>query len=70
MNKFLHRFVNKLKLQWLLLTNIVQKEGKDMDVIYATLIIRGFRTFAQVPMTLQGRVRDVLVELDMAHLAE
>ena len=41
-----------------------------MDVIYATLIIRGFRTFSQVPTTLKDRVRDVLVNLDMGHLAE
>ena len=62
--------MKKLKLHWQLLTEFKWNGGDDMDVIYATLIIRGFRTFAQVPMTLQGRVRDVLVELDMGHLAE
>ena len=41
-----------------------------MAVIYATLIIRGFRTFEQVPETLKDRVRQVLIELDMGHLAE
>ena len=41
-----------------------------MDVIYATLIIRGYKTVAQVPVTLQDRVRQVLIELDMGHLAE
>lgn len=40
-----------------------------MDVIYATLIVRGYRTFAQVPDTLKDRVRQVLIELDMEHLA-
>lgn len=54
----------KLKIIYLIL-----KGGENMDVIYATLIIRGFRTFAQVPLTLKDRVRQVLVELDMEYLA-
>ena len=40
-----------------------------MDVIYATLIVRGYRTFAQVPLTLKKRVRQVLIELNMEDLA-
>ena len=40
-----------------------------MAVVYATLIIRGFRTFEQVPMTLKDAVRQVLIELEMGHLA-
>ena len=40
-----------------------------MDVIYATLIVRGYRTFTQVPLTLKERVRQVLIELDMEDLA-
>ena len=41
-----------------------------MAVVYATLIIRGARTFAQVPSTLQEQVRQVLIDLEMGHLAE
>lgn len=41
-----------------------------MAVVYATLIIRGFRTFAQVPSTLKERVKQVLIDLEMEHLAE
>jgi len=54
----------KLKIIYLIL-----KGGENMDVIYATLIVRGYRTFAQVPLTLKDRVRQVLVELDMEDLA-
>lgn len=41
-----------------------------MAVIYATLIIRGARTFAQVPATLKDPVRLVLIDLEMGYLAE
>ena len=43
---------------------------KDMAVVYATLIIRGARTFAQVPVTLKEQVRQILIDLEMGHLAE
>ena len=47
------------------------KGGKfDMAVVYATLIIRGARAFAQVPPTLQEQVRQVLIDLEMGYLAE
>jgi len=58
-----------LKLHWQA-TKLIWKEGEEMDVIYATLIIRGYKTFADVPETLKERVRQVLIELDMGHLAE
>ena len=40
-----------------------------MDIVYATLIINGYRTFAKVPKILKGRVRKALVELGMGELA-
>lgn len=41
-----------------------------MAVIYATLIIMGAKTFAQVPNTLKAQVKQVLEDLEMGHLAE
>ena len=41
-----------------------------MAVVYATLIIRGARTFEQVPATLKEQVKQVLIDLEMGHLAE
>lgn len=41
-----------------------------MAVVYATLIIRGARTYEQVPPTLKEQVKQVLIDLEMRHLAE
>lgn len=39
-----------------------------MAVIYATLIIKGKKTFAQVPVKLQEQVRQVLIDLECEEL--
>jgi hypothetical protein len=47
--------------------------GKDvgkMAVVYATLIIKGKKTFADVPAKLQEQVKQVLIDLDCGELAE
>lgn len=55
----------------LALTILFMKGGSfNMAVVYATLIIRGARTFDQVPSTLKDQVRQVLIDLEMSHLAE
>ena len=41
-----------------------------MAVVYATLIIKGKKTFAQVPAALKEQVRQILVDLDLGELAE
>lgn len=46
------------------------KGGENMAVIYATLIIHGKRTFASVPEVLKEEVRQILIDLEMGHLAE
>nr|DAP55548.1 MAG TPA: hypothetical protein [Caudoviricetes sp.] len=40
-----------------------------MAVIYATLIIKGRKTFAQVPEILKEKVKERLIDLEMAELA-
>ena len=40
-----------------------------MAVIYATLIIKGKKTFADVPVKIQDKVKEVL-DLDCPELAE
>ena len=49
---------------------IIRKGGENMDVVYATLIIYGKRTFAQVPMCLKERTRKCLEDLGMGELAK
>lgn len=39
-----------------------------MAVIYATLIIKGKKTFSQVPVKIQEQVREVLIELECEDL--
>ena len=39
-----------------------------MAVVYATLIIKGKKTFAQVPDMLKEQVKEVLIDLDCEHL--
>lgn len=46
-----------------------QKGGEMMAVIYATLIIKGKKTFAQVPKILKEKVKEIFIDLDMAELA-
>lgn len=57
-------------LFWILLRLALRKERRDMAVIYATLIVKGKKTFAQVPNILKEQVKQILMELDLAELAE
>lgn len=41
-----------------------------MAVVYATLIVKGLKTFAQVPEKIKEQVKEVLVALDCPELAE
>ena len=42
----------------------------SMAVIYATLIVKGVKTIAQVPKSLREKVKQILIDLDMPELAE
>ena len=39
-----------------------------MAVVYATLIIKGRKTFADVPARIKEDVKQVLIDLDCGHL--
>ena len=41
-----------------------------MAVVYATLIIKGKKTFADVPARIKERVKQVLIDLDCSELAK
>ena len=38
-------------------------------VIYATLIVKGLKTYSQVPASLKAQVKEVLISLEMGDLA-
>lgn len=62
------RVITSIKLAFFILKNI-REEGEAMDVIYATLIIRGLKTFKEVPAIMKPRVKKVLEGLDLGELA-
>lgn len=49
---------------------LFRKEVESMAVIYATLIIKGKKTFADVPEKIKDKVKEVLIDLDCPELAE
>ena len=55
-------------LLWLLI--LTGKGVLDLAVVYATLIIKGKKTFAQVPDKLKESVREILIALECPELAE
>jgi len=52
------------KLKEAILMLLVRKEVEDMAVVYATLILKGKKTFAQVPAKIKDQVREVLIDLE------
>lgn len=46
------------------------QEVNDMAVIYATLIIKGKRTYKSVPEKIKNEVREILISLECANLVE
>ena len=47
---------------------IIRKDVNEMAVIYATLIIKGKKTYAEVPEKIKQQVKEVLIDLDCADL--
>lgn len=53
-----------------LLNTIFRKEVNTMAVIYATLIVKGKKVFADVPDKIKDKVREILIDLEVPELAE
>lgn len=54
----------------LFLLRFILGGGNDMPVIYATLIVKGYKRICDVPKSCRNDVREVLYQLDMPHLAD
>ena len=52
----------------ILLQLILGKGVKDMAVVYATLIVKGKKTYADVPTKLKEQVKQILIDLDCSEL--
>ena len=51
-----------------LLILIFRKEAHTMAIVYATLITKGKKTFADVPVKIRDQVKEILIDLDCEHL--
>ena len=54
----------------LIIKILFRKDVQIMAVIYATLIVKGKKTFADVPEKIKDKVKEVLIDLDCPELAE
>ena len=52
------------------INNWFRKVVETMAVVYATLIIKGKKTFADVPDRIKEQVKQVLIDLDCGDLAQ
>ena len=52
----------------LLLFLLLRKEVETMALIYATLIVKGKKTYAQVPEKIKPQVKQVLIDLECEDL--
>lgn len=72
---FLKELGLKFKQFWIvnpmlkLLLFFMRKDVDMMVIIYATLIIKGKKTFAEVPDKIKEQVRQVLINIDCGDLA-
>lgn len=53
----------------LIIKILFRKDVKEMAVIYATLIVKGKKNYADVPARIKEQVKEVLIDLDCADLA-
>lgn len=73
--KYLKKSGQKFKQSLMLMFNLFlflfgKVVKKDMAVIYATLIVKGVKSFKEVPDRIKDQVRQVLIDLDCDHLIE
>lgn len=54
----------------LLMKILFRKDVAEMAVVYATLIIKGKKNFADVPERIKEQVKTVLIDLECGDLAE
>lgn len=72
---FLKKSGQRFKHYWMLLPMfrillfLFRKEVNEMAIIYATLIVKGKKTFAQVPDLIKDQVKQILIDLECEELA-
>lgn len=51
-----------------LLLFLLRIEVREMAVVYASLIVKGKKSFADVPASIKEQVKEVLIDLDCEYL--
>lgn len=54
---------------WIFIKLFLRKDVATMAVVYATLIVKGKKNFADVPDRIKEQVKQVLIDLDCGDLA-
>ena len=57
-------------LHQLIIKILFRKDVNEMAVIYATLNVKGKKNLADVPERIKEQVKEVLIDLECAELAE
>ena len=55
-------------IRLIILKILLRKEEETMAMVYASLIIKGKKTFAQVPVTIKEQVKQILIDCECEHL--
>lgn len=58
------------ELLFFICVKIFREEVESVAVIYATLIVKGKKSIAEVPEKIREQVKGVLIDLDLPELAE
>lgn len=58
------------RIKLFILRLLLRKDEQTMAEVYTTLIIKGVKTFNQVPAVIQPRVKAVFEALDLGELAQ
>lgn len=55
-------------LSQLIIKILFRKDVNEMAIIYATLIVKGKKEYADVPARIKEQVKEVLIDLDCSDL--
>lgn len=59
-----------LAIKLAILKILFKKEEQTMAAVYATLIVKGLKTFAEVPELVKPKVKIIIEGIEMGELAE
>ena len=55
-------------VQLIVLKLFFRKEIENMAMVYVSLIVKGRKTFSQVPAPIKEQVRQILIDCDLEYL--